>query len=150
MFRIAMSIYLAVMTLVGPWLCCCSVARGAVDRNGESPAASASSVADDGVPACCRHRHATQRKQPVGHRSHREGPCPCGKDPNRTAAAPDPESARLLRPAAATASPSDSPILLPFVLTRAADGVAAVARGPKIVSFWIAHDLLRTLHLLRC
>jgi hypothetical protein len=45
---------------------------------------------------------------------------------------------------------ADNPIHLPFVLTRAADGVAAVARESKIVSFWIAHDLLRTLHLLRC
>jgi hypothetical protein len=150
MFRTGISIYLAVMTLVGPLVCCCTTARGAVDRKMDSPATSAKSVADDDVPACCRHRHATQRKQPAGHRSHREGPCPCSKDPNRTLAAPDTESARLIRPAPAAVSFADSPILLPFVLTEAADGVAAVARESKIVSFWIAHDLLRTLHLLRC
>jgi hypothetical protein len=149
MFRAGLSIYLAVMTLAGPWLCCCSAAR--VAANSAPAAAPARPDADEDLPPCCRRHHASRPAQPTRERPHRDGPeCPCSKDPSRTAPAPDAESARLLRPATATLNPVDVPAVLPAVLTPAAEGLAPLPRERQPMPFWTAHDLLRTLHLLRC
>jgi hypothetical protein len=148
MFRAGLSIYLAVMTLVGPWLCCCSAARVA---GNPAPTAAAPADADEDLAPCCRRHHATRPVQPAGQRPHRDGPeCPCSKDPSRTAIAPDAESARLLRPATATLNPVDVPAVLPAASTPGADGLAPVPRERQPMPFWTAHDLLRILHLLRC
>jgi hypothetical protein len=151
MLRAGLSIYLAVMTLAAPWLCCCTAARASACK----PAASAASAdADDSLPACCRHRHAGRHEQAPADRPHRDGPggpgCPCGKDPNRTAPALDSESARQLRPAPAAPNPTDAVPPLPTPLTAPADGVAPVPRERRALPFLTADDLLRVLHLLRC
>jgi hypothetical protein len=149
MFRTGLSIYLAVMTLAGPWLCCCSAAR--VAGNPTPAAASVPSDADEDLPPCCRHHQAKRPCQPDRQRPHHDGPeCPCSKDISRTAVAPDAESARLLWPDATATPLADELAVLPATLTPAADGLAPVPRERRALPFWTAHDLLRTLHLLRC
>jgi hypothetical protein len=149
MLRTGISIYLAVMTLAGPWLCCCSAAR--VTAKPAPSTASSRPDADEDLPPCCRRPHAPRPAQPAGDRPHRDGPkCPCSKDPSRTAPATDAESVRLLRPSTATLNPVDVLAVLPAVLTPAAEGLAPVPRERQAPPFWTAHDLLRTLHLLRC
>jgi hypothetical protein len=153
MFRTGISIYLAIMTLAGPWLCCCSAAHLANPKP-VAPTASTGSGADDELPACCRHRHAARPEQTPGDHPHRGGPagprCPCGKDPNRTAPALDTESARQLRPTPAALSPTDVVALLPALHTAPAEGIAPVPRERRALPFLTADDLLRVLHLLRC
>jgi hypothetical protein len=153
MFRTGISIYLAIMTLAGPWLCCCSAAHLA-NAKPAAPAAATGTDADDEVSPCCRHRHASRPERAPGERPHRGGPvgpgCPCEKDPNRTAPALDTESARQLRPAPEAPNPSDALPPLPTLLTASADGVAPVPRERQALPFLTADHLLRVLHLLRC
>jgi hypothetical protein len=153
MFRTGLSLYLAVMTLAGPWLCCCSAARAA-NRQPAVPFASADADADDELPACCRQRHAGRHDQAPADRPHRGDPagpgCPCSKDPNRAAPALDSESDRQFRPAPAAPNPIDAALALPALLAVPADGVAPVPRERQALPFLTVDDLLRAMHLLRC
>jgi hypothetical protein len=152
MFRIGLAIYLMLVTLVGPWLCCCTAARvtvGLLRSTAARPAA-----ADDTRPACCRHHSAERPQVAADENSHRESPrkpgCPCGQDLNRTVSGLETESARQLQLAPAVPNPTDIVTLPNAILATSAEGSALAPRERRALPFWSASDLLRVLHLLRC
>lgn len=152
MFRVGLSIYLALVTLAGPWLCCCTAARATAGLL-RSPAGQPEQPKDD-RPACCCHHDAQRPTQPAPERPARENSgrrdCPCGRDPNRVVFALDAESARHLQPAPVAPKPVDLLAVPVTCFTTPADCLAPVPRERRGLPFLTASDLLRLLHVLRC
>jgi hypothetical protein len=151
MFRTGLSIYLALVTLAGPWLCCCTAARATTSLLRSTPASPAKPEAE--CPSCCRHHvtvpHQPAKESPRHDRPARQ-PCPCGQDSNRTAVALDTESARHLQPVPAVANPTDVPCLLVTEVVPAEAAPGLIDGAQSALPFLSTAELLRAFHLLRC
>jgi hypothetical protein len=151
MFRTTLSIYLALVTLAGPWLCCCTAARATASllHSERDPVA----PRQNDRPACCQH-HTVRHQSATGQQSQpdKSAPrrCPCGHDSNRAVIALDTESARQLQPVPAIASPIN---VLPLSIAGcmdADDNSLSIAHRLHAGDGLSTTERLHVLQLLRC
>jgi hypothetical protein len=148
MGRFVLAIYLSLHTIVGPWLCCCSLATFA-----SISCASAAPEADRPAEkrSCCHGKGEPTRPPEKGDSDTPSKPhsCPCQQG----------------HPEIASALPSDTLaeqvslrqgfhgwFLAALCLTAAPAvhaSLIALSNGNPL-PFWTADDLLRTHHVLRC
>lgn len=147
MFRIGLSVYLMLVTLAGPWLCCCQLPRlsarfiALMRLDKAKPAGS--------IHSCCQHRLPVKDSQPPAHPT--DPSCPCQGTHQETPALVllESEGARQLdRDLNAQAvgmldCDSFSGVYSPL----AALTLTSSALPSSVLS---GRDLLSTLHILRC
>ena len=150
MARTVLAIYLALHTLIGPWLCCCSLTSFAVPS---SAAAGSGAERLSKTHSCCQSKgelsqpgNKGESGTPTPSRPH---PCPCQKN--------HADLASLLP----TSTPAEEVLLQrgfhgwPMAVfslgTIPAAGHGLIARfDGNALPFLTADDLLRMHHVLRC
>lgn len=151
MLRIGLSTYLSVVTLAGPWFCCCTTTR--------LLARLAPSAPTDAQPRaqCCCHAHSASTVAPCQTRpgAPAQAPprhnCPCGQNARDTLALPSARS-----PGSEIETLSRLLALVPSVGGLVMDTWNSLdpadLSGPLDIGspFLTASDLLRAHHLLRC
>ncbi len=151
MLRIAVATYLMLVTVAGPWLCCCSPAR--LSALFSKPSTETSSA--PARPPCCSH-HAdpcpendpgSTPAQPQPTRA----PCPCQDRPDGSALVSPPlseETRQIL--ADDSEAPGDLFSLPAFHHELVLGFRLPVARAPDALPFLTTDDILHALHILRC
>jgi hypothetical protein len=145
MGRFVLAIYLSLHTIVGPWLCCCSLTTFA-----SIPCAPTGPKADRPPKkhSCCQGKTETSRPVEGGESDSpsQPRPCPCQKS--------HPEIASVLPSITVAEQVSLQQgfhgwFLAAFSCTAAGTRPIALFDG-NALPFWTADDLLRTHHVLRC
>jgi hypothetical protein len=136
MVRLAVTGWLVVATLLGPWLCCCAAAapaRAAADRT-TVPAAVAPK------PSCCSHKKKAAEPQDNTPRpDHPHHDCPCKAGVAKLSVAPAPAEVEFLAPAA----------LLP--IGSLVESVTTLPHADRGEGRSLSADvLLHVFHNLRC
>jgi hypothetical protein len=135
MVRLAVTGWLVVATLLGPWLCCCAAAapaRGAADRTAV-PAAVAP------TPSCCSHKKKAAEPPAKGdpRPDHPHHDCPCKAGVAKVSAAP--AEVEFVAPAA----------LLP--IGNLVESVTTLPHADRGEGWSLSADvLLHVFHNLRC
>ena len=147
MFRIGLSVYLMLVTLAGPWLCCCQLPRLSaqfialmrIDK--AKPSASNHS--------CCQHRMPVKDPQPPAHPTDPSCPCQGNRQASPALVSLDSEGAKQLdRDQNAQAVGLLDCDLLSGVFTPSATlTLTSSALSSPVLS---GRDLLSSLHILRC
>jgi hypothetical protein len=147
MVRIALAIHLLLVTVAGPWLCCCSGTRL---RGLWVPTAQAKPAPEAPDRPCCRHR----APEPVPEQAPAEpGPlpsrpsCPCPYEAAAHQAALAPQLSDAVQVAAQPLACAFLTCLTPYFVT---DSGSPDLREDHALPFWTAQDLLHSAHLLRC
>jgi hypothetical protein len=150
--RIALAIYLSLVTLAGPWFCCCIVLRLFAHLMPQAPIGQVSTAT---AASCCAHSHSTKVSSSRPPEKPSDKPfnseCPCHRHQERVAAVP---------PAHAEAQatmPSDL-VFLGFVLTPdlAVEHALFGQHSTPFLGAWnllpflSAVDLRCALHIMRC
>lgn len=154
MVRIGLTLYLTIATVVGPWLCCCSVGHCPLIFGAEKPSATVP------VPhSCCGHG-ATPSGDPIpddeqvpGSPSPTapHGPCPC-KDGQWDLSVPVTQQRSLgveSGEAVAGLSPFEAGKLLAAWSVDRCD-LGGAHGEPITFPFSSCRDILRALQILRC
>ena len=152
MVRVVLTGWLILHTVVGPWLCCCTLLRSL------ATAASAPTFQASLAPekhSCCHADPDAHSAAPKGESDavspSRHHPCPCRQN------LPDVFDKALPAPATAELSSPDhwlrSGSAALFVLVAQPDVVTTSlfdSSGGNLLPFLTTQELLRTHHVLRC
>jgi hypothetical protein len=145
MLRIALTIYLAFATLVGPALCCCSARLWAAQIHTPTSRLASTESTLVGCPHCRKHATPAPTENPEPQK---KPECPCcarGADPVLTQVETDASWVLSALQALSGLLPVDT-LLASFVVESQLEPTTLVVGVP----FLTAQDLLRTHHLLRC
>lgn len=150
MVRIGLTIYLVIATVAGSCFCCCvpgQLARLlAFDCNQSKEVATAPQR-----PSCC-HPERSSAPDPSGSPMRDEGEptCPCKQRGSDTAFSPDAEQLNHVLPRNNFAEPASFAFFTSLTcLQLVRQDLSGVGRGVAL-PYLSAHDLLTTLHILRC
>jgi hypothetical protein len=148
MVRIALAVHLLLVTVAGPWLCCCSGTRL---RGLWVPTAQGGPAPEATDRPCCRH-HAPE---PVPEQAPDEpGPlpsqpsCPCPHDAATHQAALAPQLGDAVQLAAQPLAHAFLASLTPYLDASCSE--SSGVREDHALPFWTTQDLLHSAHLLRC
>ena len=151
MIRGAVTLYLALVTLAGPWFCCCTSAQvgswltALVRSDGQTP-----------VRACCHGHHHDGHEHPAPAGDEPSAPepptCPCQEDGSREPAAlvSAAEPAKIAQLHLAVVAAWDAHALPAAAVPPAADHAL---RGPSECGAFphmTAREILRALQSYRC
>jgi hypothetical protein len=154
MMRIALAAYLSLVTLAGPWCCCCVGLRllaGLLPQSVVEPA-----EPYEVVHTCCQHAAPVKTSRPAVPEQPSDNPqspdCPCRQHMERVAAVPP---AMVEAQTALQADPVFLGIVIaPAVLTdgtaKLAQHVAHLTGENNLLPFLSAADLRCALHIMRC
>jgi hypothetical protein len=154
MLRAAVSIYLMLATLAGPWLCCCTTYQ-LIDWLAPPPAAE-----EDAPPACscCCCEPNPKKTDPINNPEgtpdtpSTPSECPCQQQRSELVPVLTVEAASLKRsPSAELFLVVHQPVGL-FSLDYCLSGTARVPEHPggRLLPFLTTDALLHDLHQLRC
>jgi hypothetical protein len=161
MMRIGLSVYLILVTLAGPALCCCSLrgltkfATQPADRAGRQTSAEPppATPPEDGGCCCCHHQKPAPTPKPPKSDDpplrQPTDPCPCrhhASQPALPSSQADSAAPWLFSPVF-LALLSFAPVAL---AGSVADGLTGAAVSSAGRPFLTAQDMLRAHHLLRC
>ena len=142
MIRVALAVYLALASAVGPWACCCAPGRLASRLFSPAPA---------GAPSCCHHKAATDQPAP-SHcpRAPSHPRCPCKEGLAFDAA--------VLPPSTEDTTGASARLSGDWPLASGSPGLGSppTAGGPAAwpalpgAPFLSTHDLLCVHHVMRC
>ena len=154
MFRIGLCLYLVLVMLAGPAVCCCTsqrvMARLADEVGANKPQPTP-------VRTCCSHRAAGIER----HRSRRDSkkpvlpnplPCPCKEQGSQTTPLLSTDSQtiqQLLSKQFFQASPQVL-TALPILDALAEQGNSGMLGDASALPFLAVQDILHVLHILRC
>ena len=148
MFRIGLSVYLMLATLVGPWLCCCQMSR--FSARFVSLLRYEKSKPFESRPSCCQHRVPVKDSQPT---KLPDAPsCPCqgkGQEAPALVVLQSDGTRQVDRdPNAQAMEFPDTEFLLSGVATSSINLVLNASSLPSPVL--TGRDILSSLHILRC
>jgi hypothetical protein len=154
MVRVALAGYLSLVTLAGPWCCCCIGLRlvAGLLPPPAPPADQPSEVAH----TCCQHSapvpasRPTLPEQPTDHP--RDPDCPCRQHMERVAAVPPAtgETQTSLQPDQAFLGFLSAPALVTGEFPLLAPDLGCHSGECSILPFLSALDLRCALHIMRC
>jgi len=151
MIRLAVALYLMVVTAAGPWLCCCTFTRLA-SRAVPEPSSHKSPPPPQPC-SCCQHPHQQESPDPAEQTPHRplSPDCPCKQGATCEAQAlPQAPRESLDNPLRASGwTDWQSVFQQPSVFALPAPWPVPVG-DRSVVPFLSADDLLHLLHILRC
>ena len=144
MFRIGLSVYLMLATLVGPWLCCCQPPR--LSARFVALLRSDKSMAAGSNHSCCQHRLPVKDSQPTN--PPKAPSCPCqGNRPALVLLESD-GTRQLHRDSNAQAVDQLDYDSLPGVVMPSFGLI--LASPPLSSPVLTGRDILSSLHILRC
>ena len=148
----AVAIYLMLVALAGPGLCCCTTMRLWAKCSHQRQPGHAENQAEPASHRGCCHHHSTGKSSPQPQPPHDSPACPCKEHRSIPVAllATDLDFANQFKPSQAFQGLMEMATSVPTAAMLSANGTAQLPGEGLSSPYLTPRDMLRALHILRC